>query len=180
MLAKLRNLLLVIAVLVGIYFLLPPRKRSLLPPPVPVVHECQDLALGMKRIGNRYGIQFDVPTENFNVREGWGDMPPTHGFDVSQKGGRAFLEISLERLTDNMAIDPIRVFSVSVEKRPILDDKGQTIGQDDWGHLDSGERWRKLEFRGRVGVKYGLVNESEARTFDGIINSACILPAPTS
>jgi hypothetical protein len=72
MLEKLRKLLLVVAVPVGIYFLLSPRKRRPLPPPVPVVDACQELALGMRRIGNRHGIQFDVPIENFKIRERWG------------------------------------------------------------------------------------------------------------
>lgn len=64
---------------------------------------------------------------------------------------------------DNMAVDPMRGFSTRVEKRPVLDETGQVVGEDHRDYLSTGERWRKLNFRGRVTVKYGLVSESEAQ-----------------
>ena len=74
-----------------------------LAPAVPVISVCKELAPGMRRIGNRYGIQFDVPTKYFTVQEGWGDaIPVEHGFGLSPKNGQALLGISLERPLDNM------------------------------------------------------------------------------
>jgi hypothetical protein len=135
----------------------------------------------MRRIGNSSGVQFDVPAKDFAIGEGWSDTPPfTHGFGLGLKDGKSLMNIELEKPLDNMAVDPIRVFSAHIERRSVFDDKGQVIGEDNWGYLTTGERWRNIHFRGRVAVKYGLVSQSDAQLFDQIINSACILPAPTS
>lgn len=179
--ARLMGVLLVaVLVLVGVYVLLPFRYHSP-SPPVPVLRACQDAAPGMERIGNNNGVQFDVSAKDFTIGEGWSDAAPlTHGFDLCPKNGKSLMSIELGKPLDNMAVDPIRVFSVRVESRSVFNDKGQVIGEDSWGYLSSGERWRNIHFRGRVAVKYGLVSESDARLFDRVINSACILPAPTS
>ena len=78
---------------------------------------------------------------------------------------------------ESMATDPTRVFSDHVEQRGIFDDKGRLIGEDHWGYLKRGERWRKVRISGWV-AKYGFVNEKEAELFDRVISSACLLSAP--
>jgi hypothetical protein len=172
--------LITVSVVASVWFFLLPRKRNPSPPPVPVVSVCEELAPGMRRVGNRYGVQFAVPIKDFTAVEGTGDaIPIAHGFDLGPKSGKSLMSISLAAPLDNMAVDPIRVFSARVEKRVIFDDQRHTIGEDNWGYLSSGERWRKLHFRGRIAVGYGLVNESDAQLFDRVINSACLLPVPT-
>lgn len=164
----------------SIYLVMHIRSKPLTPA-VPAVSTCRGLAPGMRRIGNRYGVQFDVPAKEFTVSEGWGDaIPVAHGFDLSPKNSKSLLVISLARPLDNVAaVDPMRVFSTHVENRTVYDDKGVPIGEDNWGYLRSGERWRKVQFRGRVAARYGLVDRLEAKLFDRVINSACVLPAPT-
>jgi len=148
-------------------------------PAAPVVSTCKPLAPDMRRIGERYGLQFEFPTRDFTVHEGTSDAAPiVHGFGISAKNSKSLLEISFGRPLDNMAVEPVRIFSSHVEKRSIFDDKGLAIGEDSWGYLSSGERWRKVQFRGMVGAKYSLVNESEAELFDRVINSACVSAAP--
>jgi len=164
---------------VSIYVLFFPLGKNQLAPAVPVISACKELAPGMRRIGNRYGIQFDVPKNEFTFGEGRSDAGPlVGGFDLSTKNGHSLLVISTRRPLENVAIDPVRVMSKHVEKRTILDDKGLPIGEDNWGYLSSGERWRKVQFQGMVAARYSLVSETEARLFDQVINSACFLPAP--
>jgi len=147
-------------------------------PAVPVVSACKELTPGMRRIGEGYGLQFDVPAKDFVIHEGASDAPPlVHGFGLRPKGSESLLEISYGLRQGNMAVDPTRVFSTHVEKRNIPNDKGRTIGDDEWGYLSSGERWRQIRLWGGDSVKYGLVSQKEAELFDRVISSACLSPA---
>lgn len=165
--------------LVSIYVFMHVSKKPITPG-VPVVSVCKELVPGMRRIGDRNGLQFDVPVRNFTVHEGWSDAAPfTHGFDLRPQNSESLLDISLGgRRLENAEADPRQVFSTHVEKRTIFNDKGRAIGKDDWGYLKSGERWRKVQFGGGDGAGYGFVNEKDAELFDQIINSACFLPSP--
>ena len=79
---------------------------------------------------------------------------------------------------ESMALDPARIISDHVEKRSMLDYAGRPIGENYWGYLSTGERWRQARFfKGGVVAKYGLVNEKEAELFDRVISSVCLLPA---
>ncbi len=156
--------------------------KKALAPIVPVVSSCNSLGPGMRRIGDQYGFQFDVPIKDFAISEGTSDaIPVVHGFDLKLKNGVSVLGISFgSRATESIPVDPASVFSNHVEKRSIFDDKGEPIGEDDWGYLDSGERWRRIQLRGRGVAKYNFVNEKEAELFDRVISSVCLLPAPGS
>jgi len=109
-------------------------------------------------------------------------MPPfDHGFDLTPKNSTSVLDISFgPPSTQGAAVDPSLVFSDHIEKRNIFDDKGQLIGEDNWGYLKSGERWRQVHLRGSAYVKYGFVDEKDAKLFDQVINSACRLTASGS
>ncbi len=152
-------------------------------PKVPVVSSCKELKPEMRRMGDQYGFQFDVFAKDFTVSEGTQDAPPfVHGFDLRPKNSTAVLEISFrDRPMESMTTDPARVFSDHVEKRNIFDDKGQPIGEDYWGYLKSGERWRQVRlFKGGVVAKYGFINGTDAELFDRVIGSACFLSASGS
>ena len=135
----------------------------------------------MRRMGNRYGLQFDVLAKDFRVIEGTEDTPPfAHGFDLAPQNSTSVLDIKFsQRPVESMAVDPALTFSKHVEKRSIADNTGQPIGEDYWGYLNSGERWRQVRlFKGGVVAKYGVVNEEEAELFDRVISSGCLLHDP--
>ncbi len=147
-----------------------------LAPTVPHLSSCKALGPGMRRIGDR-GLQFDVPTSDLTISEGTSDAAPlVHGFGLRPKESKSSLNIEFgPQSLGSMMVDPAVTFSKHVEKRSIVDDKGKSIGEDEWGYLDSGERWRHARFWGALGTaKYGFVNKNEAELFDRVINSVCI------
>jgi hypothetical protein len=152
-----------------------------LAPTVPVVSVCKGLEPGMRRIGDQYGFQFDVAANDFTVHEGTTDMPPfEHGFRLRPKNSGSILDITFDqRPMKSMAVDPALTFAKHSEKRSIVDYAGQPIGEDYWGYLNTGERWRQVRlFKGGVVAKYGFVRKKEAELFDRVISSACLLPKP--
>jgi hypothetical protein len=152
-----------------------------LAPTVPVVSVCKGLEPGMRRIGNQYGFQFDVATPDFTVHEGTSDtIPVVHGFHLTPKDSVYAFDISFgQRPMKSMAVDPALTFAKHSEKRSIVDYAGQPIGEDYWGYLNTGERWRQVRlFKGGVVAKYGFVKKKEAELFDRVISSACLLPNP--
>ncbi len=145
-----------------------------LAPAVPQLSGCNALGPGMRRIGDR-GFQFDVPTSELTISEGTSDAAPlVHGFGLRPKERKSILSIEFgPQSLKSMMVDPAFIFSKHVEKRRIVDDKGKSLGEDEWGYLDSGERWRRVRFPGGGTAKYGFVNENEAALFDQVINSVC-------
>jgi hypothetical protein len=150
--------------------------KNPLAPTLPVVAACKEPAPGMRRIGERSGLQFDVPEKELTFHQGTSDAGPlTHGFDVRPKNSKSLLEISYgPGPSKNMTIDPARTFSAHVEKRIVFNDKGRPIGEDEWGYLASGERWRRVTFGGGDVAAYDLAGEKVAELFDRVINSACL------
>jgi len=149
----------------------------------------------MRRIGNQYGFQFDVPVKYFTTHEGASDAPPlVHGFSFGLENGRSYLNISWGSLSMTESLRPVPPGLTDFapgEKRKIFDDKGNLIGEDSWGYLDNGERWRRVRLIGWVVASYGSVNEKDvasygsvhekdAELFDRVISSACLLSAPGS
>jgi hypothetical protein len=185
-----------------LYFVISKRLPA---PKVPVVANCKKLEPGMKRVGEQYGFQFDVPLEAFTIDEWAEDAPPgAHGFGLRPKNGQSYLVIQWgldtiesspktrvgvpvpQSLIDSSASVHSST-SGDVEKRGILDDKGNPVGEDSWGYRGRSERWRRVEFRGgQVVARYGPVNEKDAAShssfhekeadlFDQVISSACLL-----
>jgi hypothetical protein len=149
-------------------------------PPIPVVSVCKELPPGMRRIGakpgDRYMLQFDVPETEVLIREGVSDAPPiVYGFDIKPKDSESRLAVSYGPQSNNVNADRARDSFPHVLKRIIVDDKGHSVGEDDWGYQNAEKRWRRARFQGWVTADYGpLVNEQEARLFDRVINSACL------
>ena len=160
---------------------------------MPMVSSCGGLQGGMRRIGD-YGFQFDVPVRDFrDFHETCGDMPPVAcGYSLKPKSGRSVLDISWDSSeamkVGNVPEDPVLTDSVPLEKRWILDDMGNAIGEDSWGNWDSGRRWRRVRLRGWITARYGSISntdipgyrevpERDAALFDDIISSACRLSA---
>lgn len=145
-----------------------------------VISDCKPLVAGSKRLGDGPGIQFEVSTDEFTIREGTTDAAPfIHSFDLKQKTGSSKMQIDYGPAAALAAVDPAVVFSSDVQKRTIFNSSGKPVGQDTWGYLSSGERWRRVHFKGFVHVKYDFVQAKEAERFDRVINSACVASDPT-
>lgn len=157
----------------SIYFSFSCAREGPLAPAVPAVAPCKGLAPGMKRIGNRNGIQFDVSVKEFTIHEGCSDAAPVRCAFGLSTNNRSLMEIWVQGPLREPGVDPRKVFSKHIEKRSIFDDHGRVIGEDVWGYLDRGERWRRAEFPGSVAAEYRLINESDATLFDTVISSAC-------
>lgn len=122
-------------------------------PFVPVVSVCKTLEPGIRRIGNEYGIQFDVATSDLHIHEGVEDAPPfTHGFGLTPKNSTSVLEISYgdNQSWESFGTDPVLTFSEHFEKRSIFDEKGQLLGEDYWGI------WTEASVGGEFTLRAGL------------------------
>ena len=168
-------MLVIIVIIVGLYVAISTRAT---PPTVLSVSSCSTIKPGVTRIGDNAGLQFDVPSSLYTISEGTQDMPPfIHGYRIMPFNSSHVLEISVgHRPLDSISIDSARIFSSHYEKRSILDHSGSIIGEDSWGYLSSGERWRRvLIYRGGYVVAYDNVAKKKANQFDDIINSACVM-----
>jgi hypothetical protein len=148
-------------------------------PPIPVISVCKELAPGMRRVGakagDRYMLQFDVPEREVVIREGASDAPPlVYGYDIKRKDGDSLLGISYGPLRDDIVADRARESSSHVVKRIIVDEKGHSVGEDDWGYLNPETHWRRTRFQAWVQAEYGFVSEKDAVLFDQVISSACL------
>jgi hypothetical protein len=134
---------------------------------------CRNPNPDVRRIRSDFGATFDIPEKNFNVRAATQDMPPGHFYVVTLKNSSAKMLIA-----HNDGIWPdlknaFPVFSRQVESRTIQTVGKHSIGTDHWGYLNSGERWRHVEFSSGDAVGYRPVPLSEADLFDRAISSAC-------
>ena len=176
---------LILLVCVGYLEFLPTEKPHA--PAVSAVSSCKEPKPEMRRIGEQYGFQFDVPVAGFivNVNEGASDTPlqPAHGFNVRPKNSDSILAIGwggFRTAKESMGPDdPILDLANHVKKRRVFDDNGNPIGEDSWGYLINGDRWRRVRLIGRLEVSYSSVRERDAVLFDEVINSTCRL-FPTS
>jgi len=143
-----------------------------------VVHSCGNRSAS-SRIGGPHGYQFEVAKNTFSVQEGTQDMPPfEHGYRLTPKDGSSVLEISFGKIPmPSMSTDPRSTVSKQVIKRNIVDQNGNVLGDDYWGYLTTGEQWREIRlYKGGVLATYGFSNRTEAKLFDHIMNSVCVLP----
>ncbi|HXM12270.1 MAG TPA: hypothetical protein VN946_20125 [Terriglobales bacterium] len=181
----------------SVYLLLDGGKKATAPA-APVISSCKKLGPGMRRIEvGPVKFHFDVPVERFTVKCGVPDAPvgPYGGCAFQPKNSLSLLNISwdpeasMKGMQPNL--DPALVYSGPVVSRKILDDDGNTIGEDSWGYWGKGEFWRRVRLRGSVVARYGSINaggtasdgsvqKKDAELFDHVINSVCILSGPSS
>lgn len=144
-------------------------------PSVVIVTSCGQPRAGTRRIGYGDGVQFDVPTEDFDIHEGVEDAPPfSRGFDLRPKNGgdSPNLDLSWGTETGRRIPEPQGLgFTAAVERRVVIDDKGHRVGEaekrvildkkghrigtDEWGYWSNGERWREVRLVDQVVAVYG-------------------------
>ena len=79
---------------------------------------------------------------------------------------------------DDSVFDDLRsklpVLSENMGEREVLTTAGQPIGEDRWGYLNSGERWRYVIFKSGDAAAYRPLSLSQASSLDRIISTACV------
>jgi hypothetical protein len=133
---------------------------------------------GVHGLGSEFSIQFDISEKDFTIHSGMNDMPPGSMFyAVTLKGLNAHVEVLNDYIpSEDQRSSSFPVLSEHAEERDVLSSEWGKFGEDRWGYLSSGERWRQVRFRGGIFAKYGLVDKKAAELFDQIIHSACITP----
>jgi len=165
----------VLAAALGVYFA---KKRKPASPPAIMLSPCADPAPGVRRIRADFGVRFDVPESGFTVLSGSSDMPPATLYQVTSKDGAANLIVGYDDDMFNQLKVAFPTFSVRVEQRDIRNAKGQVVGRDRWGYLNSGERWRYVTFSSGDAAGYHPYDSLHAGSLDRILSSACASPRP--
>jgi hypothetical protein len=159
--------------LAAVYFLFPSSPQ---PPPALVISDCRTIAPGMRRIGTESSTQFDVTSDTvFAIHAGLSDMPG-NGYDATVKYGGASMAISSEDYVFSNLKSNFPHSSENLIERVVRDRKGRLIGEDRWGYLETGERWRFVRFSWGEAMGYRPARREVASFFDKIIDSACFLP----
>jgi Fe-S cluster assembly iron-binding protein IscA len=71
--------------------------------------------------------------------------------------------------------DELFLGSRTFGQRSVLTSEGELIGVDSWGIDANGLAWRLVGFPARGGAFYKLATPGDAKLFDKVINSACLL-----
>ena len=134
---------------------------------------CRNPDSDVRRVRSDFGATFDIPEKDFNIRTATQDMPPGRFYVITLKNSSVNLLIA-----HNDGIWPdlknaFPIFSRRVEARKIQTVDKHAIGTDHWGYLNSGQRWRYVEFSSGDAVGYRPVPLNEADLFDRVISSAC-------
>jgi hypothetical protein len=141
---------------------------------------CRDVTSGMRRLGSKSSVQFDLPSKDFDVSSWMNDMPPALAFRArSRSDHTAWLEISAGMdaiMSSRELTSSIPTVSRYVGERDVYNSDGRQVGKDHWGYLKSGERWRYLEFSWGSGAAYRPARPNQAKLFDQAISTGCILP----
>jgi hypothetical protein len=137
------------------------------------VSSCQKPAPGTHRIVSDFGTRFDVSEQAFTIETNLQDMPPGKLYVVKQKGTNANLVVWHDEDALKDLKTPFPVISEHLESRPIRTVKGRVVGEDRWGYLKSGERWRYVRFFAGDAVGYSPVPPNRTGGLDQIIGTAC-------
>jgi len=144
-----------------------------------VVPTCGQPVPNQRRIGGKFGLQFDVPTREVKILGGKWDVDYVR-YVIKPKDGEGYLELWF----GPYAFSPnpeeeLLSKSVSTQKRDVVNTDGGQIGADSLGKLQTGEVWRHtlIAISGLEGARYRAKLEN-ASLFDQIVNSACNVPFP--
>jgi hypothetical protein len=131
---------------------------------------------GQKRVGwGKYGLQFTVPEKGANIKSGKPDVDYVRYVLILPKS-KSYLEFWFGVYA--MSAEPNDELLVKSLDFTQLSLGGEGIGEDSRGHLKRGRNWRQTAIIGQGGAIYRDVPLEEARVFDQIIESMCIIPYP--
>jgi hypothetical protein len=146
------------------------------------ISPCREIPPHTHRISARLpfpdAIEFDVPETDFVVESATQDMPPGEVDVVSPRGRNERLEISNFDLSFEKELPGFSAHSVHVYQSAIRTSDGRKIGEDHWGYLKTGERWRYLRFTREEEDGYRPMLPKYADLLDKVISSACLTPVP--
>jgi hypothetical protein len=139
-----------------------------------VVLACGKPGRHLKRIGGRYGIYFDVPTNEAKLTGG-GPGVDAIAYVIKPKKGLGDLTVVFGQFPINRdPPDEMFLNSVQFQQRNVTDANGEVMGLDSFGKLTTGELWRHTY----ILAQGGLYQSPAAATplFDRVLNSACQIP----
>ena len=143
------------------------------PPQAVAVSVCPDLTPGIRRIPSDFGIRFDASEKLFMVHAGVRDMPPGTMYIVKLRDGDAHVVVWRGDDVFRDLKNAYPIFSKHIEERAIRDATGQSFGTDQWGYLQTGERWRYVKFSTGDAVGYEPTPPKRSNLLDQVVNSAC-------
>jgi len=142
-----------------------------------VVPICGEPGPHLRRIGWKFGPQFDVPKHEVKVLGGKPDVDYVR-YVIKPKTGQGYLELWFGPYAFNSnPEEELLIKSVSSQKRDVVNTSGEHIGTDNSGKLQTGEVWRHTFFgiSGMNGARF-RVGQENAPLFNRIIDSACYVP----
>jgi hypothetical protein len=145
-----------------------------------VVPICGKPGSHLRRIGwGKFGLQFDIPTRDVRVLGGKVNTDYVR-YLIKPKTGQGWLELWFGPYAfSSHPQDELLAQSVNVQERDVVNTKGERMGVDNAGKLQTGEVWRHTFFMisGAEGARYRAGQEN-VPLFNRIIESACYMPFP--
>ncbi len=139
-----------------------------------LVRVCGKPGSHLKRIGGRFGIYFDVPTNEAKLTGG-GPGIDAIAYIIKPKKGSGQLTLAFGQFPINRdPPDEKFLNSVQFQQRNVVDATGEVIGLDSSGKLASGELWRQTYILAQGGLYQSPA--APAPLFDRVVNSACQIP----
>jgi hypothetical protein len=181
---QMKSQILIAVALLSVFFIYPFVLAARTPqtPRALTISPCQEVPPNMRRIAANLpfpdAIEFDVPYTDFGVQSGTRDMPPGQVHLVTLRGRNERLEISNFELSFEKELVGFSAHSAHVYQSAIRTSHGRKIGEDHWGYLKTGERWRYLRFTRGEEDGYRPMLPKYANLLDNVINSACLAPVP--
>lgn len=139
-----------------------------------LVRPCGKPAHHVKRIGGRFGIYFDVPTNDARITGG-GPGVDAISYNIKPKKGPGQLTLVFGQFPINRdPPDEMFLNSVQFQQRNVVNADGEVMGLDSFGKLANGELWRHTYILAQGGVYQSPA--AAAPLFDRVLNSACQIP----
>jgi hypothetical protein len=154
--------------------------RHLPTPPQLVISSCQSTVAGKRRLTTQSRLAFDLPDTDFTIESGTPDMIIGPYHIITHKGQTGKMEIAYGDLSFSRELESLPTFSKFVEQRDIRTVQGGVVGIDHWGYLDGKERWRYVKFVWGDEVGYRPASGQEAKLWDQVISSGCLLAGPAN
>jgi hypothetical protein len=149
------------------------------------ISPCREVPPNMHRISARLlifpdAVEFDVPETIFVLKSMTQDSPPGEVHFVRVRDRNEGLEISNFGLSFEKDLAGFAAHSAHAYQTTIRTSHGRKIGEDHWGYLKTGERWRYLKFTRAEEDGYRPMPPKYADLLDNVLSSACLAPAPVA